>query len=227
MIDAENGIFVVADGMGGHRGGEVASKMAVETIVEVVKRAMKSTGLRKLNPRQILASAYEQASHRIFDKSQTPSSVDLQGMGTTLVTAFKFGDSLFIGNVGDSRAYLFSHDRLWQLTEDHSLVNEQVRAGLISEADIGAVGQRNVITRSVGFERDVQVDVLERSVAPGDLYLVCSDGLYGMVPDKQIEEFCRTSKPSELVSICIEAAKKGGGDDNITVLVLYAESRSN
>lgn len=225
LFDEELGLYMVADGMGGHRGGEVASAMAVETIREIVRKGL-SEGGRRLNARLLLIQAYEAASRKIFETSQLPAS-ELQGMGTTLVTAFRYGDVLHIANVGDSRAYLFSCDHLWQITEDHSLVNEQLRAGLISEKDLARFGAKNIITRSVGFEREVQVDVIERPLRAGDMILMCSDGLSGLVSDERIEEICRSCQPSEIVSICINEAKKNGGDDNVTVMLVCAEQRTN
>lgn len=225
LFDEELGLYMVADGMGGHRGGEVASRMAVETIREVIQKAFHEGG-RRLNPRVLLAQAYEEASHRIFDTSQQPGS-ELQGMGTTLVVALFRGETLYVANVGDSRAYLFTDGKLWQITEDHSLINEQLRAGLISERDLSRFTARNVITRSVGFERDVQVDVIERQLQPGELVLICSDGLSGMVPDERIAEICRMTQPEEIVSVCVNEAKQNGGDDNVTVMALYAKPHAN
>lgn len=226
LIDDQIGLFIVADGMGGHRGGEVASRMAAERIHEVVRKAIQESGNRRLNPRLVLSQGYEEASKRIFASSQEPGT-GLEGMGTTAVAAFLHEDTLYIGNVGDSRAYLFFKNRLWQLTEDHSLMNEQLRSGLIQERDIPKFVGKNVITRSVGFERDVQVDVLERRLEGGELFLICSDGLSGMVTDERIAEICRSEGPEKIVPVCIEEAKRNGGDDNVTVMVLYAEPRSN
>jgi protein phosphatase len=220
LYDEDLGLYCVADGMGGHRGGEVASSMAVKTILEFIRGAKSQN--RKHGAREILVRGYEEASAKIFDKSHIENP-ELHGMGTTLVTAYYAGDSLFIGNVGDSRAYLFSQDRLWQLTEDHSLVNEQLRAGLIKEEDLPRLTNRNVITRSVGFEREVQVDILERPLVKGDLYLMCSDGLCGLVDDEVIDQSIRKfgfDDPESIVTDCIEEAKKAGGDDNVTVMVL-------
>jgi serine/threonine protein phosphatase PrpC len=226
LVDDSLGLYVVADGMGGHRGGEVASKLAVETLQKFIRTSLGSAGARKPNARQLMSLAYEDASHKIYDRSQE-SDGDLHGMGTTVVAGLLMGSTLYIGNVGDSRAYLFTSNHLWQLTEDHSLINEQIRAGLIKENEIPRFAAKNVITRSVGFERDVQVDVIERDLQPGDMILVCSDGLSGLVKDGRIAEICRTTKPSEIVPICINEAKKNGGDDNVTVMVLYAEPRSS
>lgn len=224
LCDEEIGLYIVADGMGGHRGGEVASRMAAETLRDFVRTSM-TTGSRRPHPRLVLVEGYEAASRKVFDKSQEPGS-DLQGMGTTVVAALLNEDSIYIGNVGDSRAYLFSNDQLWQMTEDHSLMNEQLRAGLITEADIPTFTSKNVITRSVGFEREVEVDVIERKIHPGEIILICSDGLSGLVAHERISEIFRNHKPSELVSIFINEAKKNGGDDNVTVMVLYAEPQS-
>lgn len=220
LFDEELGLYCVADGMGGHRGGEVASSMAVKTLLEFVRGVQSQH--RKYGARELLVRAYEEASAKIYDKSHIESP-ELHGMGTTLVTAYSSDDSLFIGNVGDSRAYLFAQDRLWQLTEDHSLVNEQLRAGLIKEEDLPRLTNRNVITRSVGFEREVQVDIIERPIVAGDLYLLCSDGLSGLIDDQLIGDLIRKhgiDKPEAIVTDCIEQAKAAGGDDNVTVMVI-------
>lgn len=220
LYDEELGLYCVADGMGGHRGGEVASSMAVKTLLEYVRGVR--TQNRKYGARELLVRGYEEASAKIYDKSHVESP-ELHGMGTTLVTALANEDSLFIGNVGDSRCYLYSQDRLWQLTEDHSLVNEQLRAGLIKEEDLPRLTNRNVITRSVGFEREVQVDIIERPYSKGDLYLLCSDGLCGLVEDQVILDSIRkhgVEKPEAIVTECIDEAKAAGGDDNVTVMVI-------
>lgn len=219
LVNKDLGIFAVADGMGGHRGGEVASLMAVQNLEETIRKH--STDARKMQPRLLLAEAYKTASNSIFDKSRLESA-DLSGMGTTLVAAYVVNNNIFIANVGDSRAYLFKSQQIWQLTEDHSLLNEHIKFGLIAEADAENFLQKNVITRSVGFERDVLCDVLERSIEPNDLILLCSDGLSGLVTDKRMAEICQSLSPDKIVGECIKEAKKNGGDDNVTVLVLYA-----
>lgn len=220
LYDEELGLYCVADGMGGHRGGEVASSLAVKTMLEFV-RASKAQN-RKYGARELLVRGYEDASAKIYDKSHIESP-ELHGMGTTLVTAYRSEGSLFVGNVGDSRAYLFADGQFWQLTEDHSLINEQLRAGLITEADLPRLTNRNVITRSVGFEREVQVDIIERPMTAGDLYLICSDGLSGLVNDDVIIDTINKhgiNKPALIVSECIDEAKNAGGDDNVTVMVV-------
>jgi serine/threonine protein phosphatase PrpC len=226
LFDEEIGLYIVADGMGGHRGGEVASRMAAETLLEVIRKQVKESGNRRVNPRMVLTQAYEEASKRIYETSQEPGT-DLEGMGTTLVAALLHANTLYVANVGDSRAYMFKNKKLWQITEDHSLLNEQLRAGIIGEKDIARFMGKNVITRSVGFEREVQVDVIERDLAPGELFLLCSDGLSGLVTDDRIAEICLKGPAEDIVSTCIREAKENGGDDNVTVMVLYAEPQTN
>ncbi len=216
LVDHDLNLFVVADGMGGHKGGEVASAIAVETVQEMLQRRVKEA---KLSPRKVLAEAYREASSRIHHKS-TFESPELMGMGTTMVLFWEHRGRIYIGNVGDSRAYLISNRKMWQLTEDHSLINEQVRAGMISEEDAPHVVGRNVITRSVGFEKDVMVDVLEREPQAGERYLLCSDGLSGLVPSERLAAILDSTPPEEIVAQCIKEAKAAGGDDNISVIVI-------
>lgn len=221
LVDESLGLYLVADGMGGHRGGEVASSMAVQTVRDYIFKAQSDK--RKPSPRQLLADSYREASAKIWDHSHNKDP-ELEGMGTTLVSAYWNNRTLYIANVGDSRAYLFSKSKLWQMTEDHSYVNEQVRAGLLAEKDIEKFGAKNVITRSVGFEKDVVCDIVERSLLPGDLVLMCSDGLSGLVEDKRIAEICAEGDLKNIVSKCISEAKANGGDDNVTVLALRAQT---
>lgn len=216
LVDHDLNLFIVADGMGGHKGGEVAAAMAVDTVQAVI---LKHQGDTKLSPRKVLQEAYREASSRIHHKS-TFESPDLMGMGTTMVLMWENRGRLYFGNVGDSRAYLYSAPNLWQITEDHSLINEQVRAGVISEDDAPHVVGRNVITRSVGFERDVVVDILEREPQPNEVFLLCSDGLSGLVSQEKLISILRTTPPENLVPRCIAEAKAAGGDDNISVIVI-------
>ena len=216
LINKDLGLFIVADGMGGHSGGEVASSMAVETVEEIILQPE----ILKKSPREVMILAYEEASRRIFDKAATERP-ELVGMGTTMVIAYIRGKNIYIGNVGDSRCYLFKKPFLWQITEDHSLLNEQVRAGLVNEEQIQNFVGRNVITRSVGYERDVHPDVIEREIVPGELYLICSDGLSSLVPDRRISEILNQNPPQKAVQALVEQALANGGDDNVTVLALY------
>jgi PPM family protein phosphatase len=214
MIDDRLGVFIVADGVGGHFGGEVASALAVETVREVVSHP-KATEFR---PKEVVAQAYEEASHRIFDRATAEPK--LNGMGTTMVMSYVRDNKIYIGNVGDSRCYLYRKPFLWQLTEDHSLINEQIRLGMMTEEQARKVIGKNVITRSVGFERDVFPDLIERELSTGDTFLFCSDGLSGMVPDPEICSIFNINPIEKVVPILVQKALDHGGDDNVTVLVL-------
>lgn len=214
LVDERLGIFVVADGVGGHMGGEVASALAVETVREVI-------GHPKANDfqaKQVLMQAYEEASHRIFDRAAQEAS--LTGMGTTMVMGYVRNSHIYIANVGDSRAYLYRKPYVWQLTEDHSLINEQVRLGLLTEEQARKVIGKNVITRSVGFERDVFPDVIDREISAGDTYIFCSDGLSGMITDAKILQIMADNPIEKTAEILIQQALAHGGEDNVTVLVL-------
>ena len=157
--------------MGGHSGGEVASALAVSTAEEYILK----NRYTQILPHDLLTNAYKEASHHIYDRALQDTK--LAGMGTTMVLAYFKDNSMFIANVGDSRVYLYHKPHLWQLTEDHSLLNEQLKAGILNETQAKSFTSRNVITRSVGYERDVVVDIIERPLSVGDQFLLCSDGL--------------------------------------------------
>lgn len=216
LINKEIGVYIVADGMGGHSGGEVASAIAVQTMEDILK----NPEAQGMAPREVLTHAYEEASRRIYDKAATESP-ELAGMGTTMVTAYVRDQRVYIANVGDSRCYLFRKPHLWQITEDHSLLNEQIRAGVLKEENIGQFVARNVITRSVGYEREVVPDIIEREIVAGESYLLCSDGLSGLVGDQKISQILNQNSPDKAVKTCVDQALANGGDDNVTVLILH------
>lgn len=218
MLNPDLGIYVLADGMGGHSGGEVASAMAVQTIEEVFSRFKDS----HKHPRERIEFAYKEASRRIFDKA-AKTNPELAGMGTTLVMIYVHDDKVYLGNVGDSRSYLFRAHELWQLSEDHSVINEQIRAGTMTEDQAKVYVGKNIITRSVGYEREVEVDVLEREALQGDVYLLCSDGLSGMVSDHKIREILRQAPLDIAVDECMRTALYNGGDDNVSLILLRVE----
>lgn len=217
LINAELGIYVLADGMGGHSGGEVASAIAVKTVEEVFRETFGSGK----SPRERIELAYKEASLRIFDKAAT-SNPELAGMGTTLVMIYIQDNRVYVGNVGDSRCYLFHAEQFWQLSEDHSVLNEQLRSGAMSEDQAKVYVGKNIITRSVGYEREVDVDILEREVIPKETYLLCSDGLSGMVTDQKMREILRQNEASEVVDVCMKTALYNGGDDNISIILIEA-----
>lgn len=223
LTDEALGLYIVADGMGGHKGGDMASSMAVKIMRETVAHHLNKQGSR-FTPRDAILDGYLQASQQIFHKSNVEQP-ELQGMGTTLVSAFYHNGTLYIGNVGDSRAYLIRDKRMWQLTEDHSLLNEHIRAGFLRDSEIAQFQAKNVITRSVGFEKEAMCDIIEKKVQPGDRYMMCSDGLCGLVKAERLQELCLMENMQEAAQLCIEEAKKNGGDDNITVVMVNASGR--
>lgn len=214
LIDERLGLFIVADGVGGHMGGEVASALAVETVREVVGHPKAS----QFSAKEVIHQAYEEASHRIYDRAVQETR--LNGMGTTMVMGYFRDSTLYVANVGDSRCYLYRKPYVWQMTEDHSLINEQIRLGLMSEEIARKTVGKNVITRSVGFERDVFPDILEREVSVGDTFLFCSDGLSGMITDHMMAQLFNDNPIDKSTPLFIQQALAHGGDDNVTVLVL-------
>ena len=214
LINKPLKLYIVADGMGGHKGGEVASDLAVKTVLKVIE-----SQAGRGDVRDILRLAYQEASGCIHHTAKIERP-ELDGMGTTMVLGYVQGDQIFFGNVGDSRAYLFSENELWQITEDHSLVNEQIRSGMITPAQAENVVGKNVITRSVGFEESVKPDIYQRTLKAGEGYLFCSDGLCGLISDEMIAEIVESCNDDQIVPRCIEEAKAAGGDDNISVIFL-------
>ncbi len=216
LVNSELGLFIVADGMGGHSGGEVASSIAVKSSEEVAL----DPEANERSPREVLSKIYEMASHQIFDRAANENP-ELAGMGTTMVMAYIRKSHIYIANVGDSRCYLFKKPYLWQITEDHSLLNEQIRAGVLNETTAQNLVGRNVITRSVGYERDVLPDIFEREIVSGEMYILCSDGLSSLVEDEIISQIVNKCTPDNVAQACVDAALANGGDDNVTVVVLY------
>lgn len=218
----ELGLFVVADGMGGHQGGETASALAVDAVRRSLQQARRT---KKFDPRKALARAIRDANDEIYTLAQ--KEPHLSGMGTTCTALLFEGDSVFIGQVGDSRCYLIRPGNIFQLTRDHSLVQEKLRAGIITREQVKRDAFRNVITRSVGFEPSVNVDVYEMPLHGEDLFLICSDGLSGPVDDKMLLETVTSrylSQPSEeglkaVTRQLVNLANEAGGDDNVTVIV--------
>jgi serine/threonine protein phosphatase PrpC len=198
-------LFAVADGMGGAQAGEVASRIAVETLAG----ATSGHDVRR---------AIEQANERIHESAQRDR--DRAGMGTTVTAAWVGPGALTIAHVGDSRAYRLRDGALEQLTEDHSLVGSLVRMGTITPAEADDHPQRSVILRAVGVDGQVEVDVEEHETIPGDVYLLCSDGLSGMVRDEVIEETLALDAPlTGMAGMLIELANASGGRDNITAVL--------
>ncbi|HLY85982.1 MAG TPA: Stp1/IreP family PP2C-type Ser/Thr phosphatase [Gaiellaceae bacterium] len=203
-------LFAVADGMGGAQAGEVASKLAASAL-----EGGDSDGLQ--GPERIDALIQE-ANRRIFDRASTDPTAS--GMGTTMTVALVEGMTVAIGHVGDSRGYLVRGDQMEQLTEDHSLVNELLKSGRLSEEEAQVHPQRSVITRAVGTDPDVDVDGFTIEAEEGDVFLLCSDGLTDMVSDEEILELVHAHRDDldKAVKSLVAAANRGGGEDNITAV---------
>jgi protein phosphatase len=214
LVMPEAGLFAVADGLGGHASGEVASRLAVEVL------AAGFAGLPG-EPADRLRAAFSGANRAIHDRSA--ADPDISGMGTTLVAAhFAEGGPLWVAHVGDSRAYLFRDGRLRALTEDHSLLQDFIRQTRPTPEEIESFPHKNVIVRALGMRDTVDVDVARVEVREGDLLLLCSDGLFGMVPDEQMAGILR-EEGSEILranQLLVDAANRAGGADNVTSILV-------
>ncbi|WP_203638709.1 Stp1/IreP family PP2C-type Ser/Thr phosphatase [Levilactobacillus wangkuiensis] len=214
-------LAIIADGIGGHQGGDVASAMAVSHLGHEFEQTKLTTPAAA---RQWIATEITAENQSIIDKSN--QFADLNGMGTTLVAALYFTEEVVIANIGDSRAYLLRDDELRQLTEDHSLVNELVKRGEISRQAARHHPQKNVIIRSLGISDDARFDLNTYPLVLGDQLLLCTDGLTNMVDDHQIQAVLTSDQtPKEKCDQLIDMANAAGGLDNITVLLLTNFSR--
>ncbi len=208
-------LYAVADGMGGHVGGEVAARVAVETLEQAFERVSTVDGLR---------DAFSEANAAVWHESQ--ANADLRGMGTTLTAMALVGgtggrDVLALANVGDSRAYVFSGDELIQVTDDHSLAEERMRHGEMTEAEAAVHPQRHILTRALGVGAEVDADMWELELHSGDRVLLCSDGLSNEVGTDEMADVLRTADdPEEAARRLVGAANEHGGADNITVVVV-------
>ena len=211
--DAFN-IFSVADGLGGHLGGEVASSMALSVMNESIVESMNSS-LKNKTP-SIIKKAFKKANQDIFNQGQMFTS--LKGMGTTLVMIWIQKKQVFIGNVGDSRAYLYRDSLLWQLTDDHAMFTEASKKGFEVQENIAA--SRNLLTNSVGFRENLQIDIFTQETKDGDIYLLCSDGLHGMVSDQVILDVFQSEELKNIPQKCIIKALSAGGYDNVAVIAV-------
>ena len=234
LINDELNLFVVCDGMGGHAGGEFASAIAVNTVEEVLTTIEIRPDTEGFAPsdetnqvelvREKLRYAIRLAGKRIHERAQ--ADAEYQGMGTTCLALIVDGGNAFMAHVGDSRGYLIRDGKIEQLTEDHSLVNERVRAGLITEEEAKTHKLKNIITRSLGFMEDVEIDLSVRAARRGDFFVLCSDGLSNFIETDEIGESVLELGPQESARRMIETACERGGDDNITVVVVRIDEAS-
>lgn len=209
-------VFGVADGMGGHKGGETASAGARDGLIELLKD--------KTPALDTLREAISEVNTRLFNQQKTDDK--LTGMGTTLTALWLSEHYVYVGHVGDSRAYRLREGKLQQMTSDHSLVAELVRSGVLTEQQAAGHPMRNVITRAVGTEETVDVDLMVEERAKGDIWLVCSDGLYGLVADSAMEAILSVNTLEAAAKLLIDAALAAGGHDNVSVMLLQDKEGS-
>lgn len=217
-VDNELGLLIVADGMGGHRAGEVASQIAIDTIPSMLK--LKAVGTAQIQ-KQILAALFK-ANEEILTAGETNPS--FKEMGTTVVLALCRGDNIYIAHVGDSRAYIVRQNEIKCLTEDHSIVNNLLKAGKITHEEAVNHHQSHIITQALGSQSNIVPDVNSFTWSKGDYLLLCSDGLTDMVRDNRIKEvILKKGSLQEKVDRPIKMAKAQGGKDNITVILAYRD----
>lgn len=205
-------LFIVADGMGGHNAGDYASKYTVETIVEEIERSKEEAPVR------VLERAIQSANTHIRKKSM--ENAGLSGMGTTVVAATIRDDQMCVANVGDSRLYVVNQE-IRQITEDHSLVEEMVRMGGIKREQARSHPKKNIITRAIGAEDELEIDFFQVTLKKGDLILLCSDGLTNMIEDEEIRMILQGQRDIvEKAQALVAAANDNGGRDNIAVILI-------
>ncbi len=226
LVDIESGLFVVADGMGGHASGEIASAIAVEAVQDVL--------LGEINPdetrldrarmdqeeeiRERLRYAMNQASVSI--RQAAMANPAHTGMGTTLAVLLIENNAAHLGHVGDSRIYLFREDRLHRLTRDHTVVQQEIDAGTLTPELARIVPHKNILTQSVGYHGPVEPDTSTRPVDPGDIFILCSDGLTDPLNDEALAEICRNHAPEDLAEVLVQKAIEHGTEDNVTVVAV-------
>jgi len=228
LLEPALNLYAVADGMGGHKGGEFASRICLDTLKDYLLMAVKGhaplvgeADRRHSEAANLLGSGVRFANRAVFEASF--SKPEWRGMGTTIVALTVSGTRISLAHVGDSRAYLLRQGTFQQITKDHSWVEEQVRAGLMSRDEALFAKGRNVLTRAIGQEETVQVDLDELELQAGDSLLLCSDGLYGMVADEEIAALISVAKnPEEACRELVACANGRGGRDNISVIILTA-----
>lgn len=225
FLSLEKKLFVVADGMGGHNGGDIASQMAVK---ELPKYVIEN---QAMEPVPLITGSIKESNRAI--KNFGEAHPELVGMGTTIVGFYFRGQNIYVANVGDSRAYLINNKNIFQLTRDHSLVQEKLNYGVYNREQAALDPQKNVLVRTVGFEEDVEVDVFVYKVVKNDIFFICSDGLHGKVSDedmlyiinKLIPEpaLATTAMAEKVIQALIDQANENGGQDNITAILVIAQ----
>jgi protein phosphatase len=221
LVDAGLGLYAVADGMGGHAAGEVASQLAIQTLADTLRETGWTGDETDCDAaQQSLNEAVRKANQRICET--VLAREEWRGMGTTVVALLMCGENAVIAHVGDSRAYMLRGGDFRRLTSDHSWVNEQVRLGLLTDDDAQRHPMRNIVTRALGNRMDVAVDFTNEPMRDGDVILLCSDGLNTMLSDDEIRATLASHEgnPEEACRALVDAANDRGGEDNTTVIVL-------
>ncbi len=221
LVDPGMRLFAVADGMGGHAAGEIASRIAVDTLEDAMRgHGFDPEAAGAQDASRVLEASIAEANRRICDSIQFHD--EQRGMGTTLVALVALPDKAVLAHVGDSRAYLVRRGKLSRLTSDHSWVNEQVKLGLLTDDDAQRHPMRNIVTRALGSRPDVAMDLLVQDAVSGDVFLLCSDGLNTMLTDAEIRAILErnTGRPEAACRALVEAANSRGGEDNVTVVVV-------
>ena len=204
-------LYGVADGMGGHKGGEVASTSARDDLLRELEGKTPSVAT--------LSGAIEEVNRQIYHQQEHDDA--LTGMGTTLSVLWMSDNFVYIGHVGDSRVYLLRDGEFKQMTLDHSLVEQLVREGVLTEEEAQNHPMRNIITRAIGTDESVEVDVVVEERRKGDLWLACSDGLHGLVDDRQMRDALRQCAPEKAADVLLKAALDAGGRDNVTLVIVH------
>lgn len=222
LIDDNHRLYIVADGMGGHAGGEIASQLCVEQVSEQIAQSPlidkpPNDDSQHAKFCSLLVEAVNHASTKIFEKAL--EEPQLMGMGTTASALMIYDDHAYIGHVGDSRVYLIRDRFIYQLTNDHSLVGEQLRAGVINAEEAKNNQMQNIITRSVGYQEIEDVDTVTLALEPDDLFVISSDGMHGRIVDEEISRIAN-EKQLDAVKDLVELANERGGKDNITLIVV-------
>ncbi|MEZ4819127.1 MAG: Stp1/IreP family PP2C-type Ser/Thr phosphatase [Bdellovibrionota bacterium] len=241
LVNDKLGLYIVADGMGGHAGGEFASKIAVSTVEEIIRgedrekshipgeNILDTPSPETVDEKKIQGDAQERLKDAINRAGnmivrRAYEEPELKGMGTTATVMLVSDDKAYIAHVGDSRAYCVRAGNIIQITEDHSLVHEQLKSGLITEEEAKTHQLKNIITRSVGVQEEVEVDTIVWQLEKGDAYLLCSDGLSNMLEDPEIQNIITQYDVEQAARELVDLANDRGGDDNITLILLKVVS---
>ncbi len=215
-------IFIVADGMGGHKAGEVASNLAISTIIRHYESSKQKILSKEMFIPQFLNESVELANDNLIEEASGDD--ELKGMGTTVTMCLILDDEVYIGHVGDSRAYLLRNGELSQITQDHSLVGELLRIGSITKDEAVNHPKKNIITRALGSNPKINVDVFNRELQNEDKIILCTDGLTNMVTEEKILEILLSSEiPSAVCSTLVNISNEAGGIDNTTIMIIKAK----